>query len=1745
MKDFPFSRIGGTQDGVDLRDHPYVPRLTFLPAEHMPWDTLLTDENLAVLVRTQQGNSCVGHALAAVIDIQSRLTQDDPGDRVSAAMLYRMACYYDQPDRAGNDTGVRSLRSAIKAFFHHGVCPEDSWPDRDIASGWPSDAQAAAASHCTLGAYNRLQPILHHYHCAIVEAGAVLVTAETHDGWERPDARGVIPSDFGSACRGLHAVAIVGYNRDGFLILNSWGPGWGGVPAPHGRNPARGLAIWTYKDWARSVADGWVLRLGVPGPEAFAVSAGEQGINRSQSKEAQLAVPYRMLRGHFLNLDAGRWQITGAYATPAEAAGATVDRIKDNVRCDGCDGVVLALPGVFEGEARAFANAVRQRAAFAAKNLDFLTCFWSSNVAVEMKAVLNDIFARCRERAGGAGGSLDALFEHMARGAGRAFWRDIEHHAYCAAMPCDPDGALWDDNARCQDGRGSLGTAVMDLAQVCAERRKPLHLLANGTGALVVDALLMQGRSRTGSTDPRDWLPGLGNLVLTFPAVPMDQAKRRIIPLAEAMTQDRYGSACIIVPSKKLEDRLSTSGYGRSILKLVSRSFLDRPQPMLGSYPETQLDPFLEPFESKRTYRIDQQELEDDPELEAQVIGAITTPRRGDARSRSQLPTSIPQEHDMDTAFSPKITLKELQDRITDNALTPEELDHYLMIDEEASSPFSPILVINPDTVEMPASGSRSALALNSANAAARWLRRAEYDAKIGGGYDDLRIAAEGDSWFQYPLRLYDVIDYVADRYAVFDTSAAGDLLENMAAKREYIDALKHSRADILLLSAGGNDVCAGGNLALHLERYDPDLKPADYLKRSYQAVLDNAIASYERICRDVNRHFPHVSIIVHGYDYVIPANGRWLGKPMAKCGITERGLQKDIAAEMIDGFNRALRRMANGLAHVAYVDCRNSVGDANWYDELHPSAGGFAKVASKILTRINEISDRQADKLRTYGAKVPSARPMAATGSRAYGLHVGLNAVDPRHYADNDGALLGCENDARAMRDLAQVEGYRSDILLTQDATREAVMAGLHRAARDLRDGDQFVFTIAGHGSQVMDRNSDEAEMRNRNMDSTMCLFDGQFIDDELWNIFTHFDQGVRIVMIADTCHSGTMARRLPTLDHMAAEGETLVLRRPRHLPLALAARVEEQNRDFYERIAHEVPHVSRAILASPTRSPVRASIIQFAACLDEQEALDGPENGAFTEALLRIWNQGKFDGSYRKLHERVAEEMAAFNQTPRLFLPRGDDPSFLRQRPFSVLRESEDKDAGDERQPTKPPRNDHSSELDDGDDPFEMADDGEDTADWQPRSSGGGNAAPGVPNAIVERFRDFIEPAGLVHFDAAEFLVLGSGHFNTGPAFGLNTAPPESLWPNIVPTARVLDELRERLDAPIRITSAYRSPAYNAAIGGKQHSWHVQFRACDITVDGVSVSKVADTLMKMRNEKIFLGGIGRYARFTHVDTRGVNQNWSERKLSSGRKGTNNHALARLRRIADTIPSARDRSHSDGSDPGDLDQRLYSATAALNGPEVMALNHGLSPEQRRAVLYSTQFAQRAADAAADRMTDRTAWWTTYNAALAAVGWTITGSVAREAAAKDLGATVDVMVLELMGSIVAPGKLRAIRAVLDGMRSLADTDQRMVVLDRESTYKGGGAIQIGEAELDNDQLSVTTGAIQFSASDARKQILFTRWGKSAQQLWLAAERLVLNEDFYASTAQAIVEERLGDAASRILAFDLAIARQSA
>jgi len=297
-----------------------------------------------------------------------------------------------------------------------------------------------------------------------------------------------------------------------------------------------------------------------------------------------------------------------------------------------------------------------------------------------------------------------------------------------------------------------------------------------------------------------------------------------------------------------------------------------------------------------------------------------------------------------------------------------------------------------------------------------------------------------------------------------------------------------------------------------------------------------------------------------------------------------------------------------------------------------------------------------------------------ATAKPKGLSLHIGLNGVSAAAYAGWDGPLAACEFDANDMAAIAKSMGAKSTVLLTKKATRANTLAAMRAAAKALKSGDFFLLTYSGHGGQVPDTNGDEADGK----DETWCLYDGQLIDDELYVELGRFAAGVRILVLSDSCHSGTITRDLPPPPPPPDQ-------RIKLMPDAVARRVYDEHKAFYDKLQADVAaaankaragastdpdaalaQVGAAHQATALVGPFSPAVVLISGCQDNQTSMDGQHNGAFTEQLLKTWNRGAFVGDYNAFHGRIRAAMPS-TQSPNLFV-LGKAAAFLKQKPFTL---------------------------------------------------------------------------------------------------------------------------------------------------------------------------------------------------------------------------------------------------------------------------------------------------------------------------------------------------------------------------------------------------------------------------------------------------------------------------------------------
>lgn len=267
-------------------------------------------------------------------------------------------------------------------------------------------------------------------------------------------------------------------------------------------------------------------------------------------------------------------------------------------------------------------------------------------------------------------------------------------------------------------------------------------------------------------------------------------------------------------------------------------------------------------------------------------------------------------------------------------------------------------------------------------------------------------IYAEGDSWFQFPYFVHDIVDWLdeEDNYLVRSDAYGGDWFTNIIYEQQYVEGLSLYKPDVFLISGGGNDMVGSNRLAYLVDTNHGTAKYTDksqikdpttsndhkdmimsaqpHISKEFYALVWIMKAQYkilfDRIYKEGSKH-AHMISITQGYDYVFPSNenrfswknplqpivnsfegtGRWLFYPLMMRGITDKNLQRAIVMTFIYEYNQMFIELANEYPHVYHVDCRGVAPEYNdWYDELHLTSENFERVAYAYKYIINNYKD-------------------------------------------------------------------------------------------------------------------------------------------------------------------------------------------------------------------------------------------------------------------------------------------------------------------------------------------------------------------------------------------------------------------------------------------------------------------------------------------------------------------------------------------------------------------------------------------------------------------------------------------------------------------------------------------------------------------------------------------------------------------------------------------------------------------
>lgn len=217
--------------------------------------------------------------------------------------------------------------------------------------------------------------------------------------------------------------------------------------------------------------------------------------------------------------------------------------------------------------------------------------------------------------------------------------------------------------------------------------------------------------------------------------------------------------------------------------------------------------------------------------------------------------------------------------------------------------------------------------------------------------------------------------------------------------------------------------------------------------------------------------------------------------------------------------------------------------------------------------------------------------------------LCLGLTRVDRDAYGGWDGDCPGCDRDAAAIATLCHDRGFDGvQVLINEAATKKRTEAAFLAIADSLSAGDLVVLFVSGHGGQQRDTDGDEEDRK----DETLCLFDGELVDDAIGEYLCLLPANVRVLFLSDTCNSGSNYRGV---------------RRARSTPVKLRVRAVG---DFVGTLLH------------------------FGGCADGRYSYGADQGGAFTLALLDAIARARRPLSYAEWFRRAVGRMDRRKQAP-----------------------------------------------------------------------------------------------------------------------------------------------------------------------------------------------------------------------------------------------------------------------------------------------------------------------------------------------------------------------------------------------------------------------------------------------------------------------------------------------------------------
>jgi hypothetical protein len=358
-----------------------------------------------------------------------------------------------------------------------------------------------------------------------------------------------------------HAIAIVGYTPEGFIIQNSWGTAWGDG----------GFALLPYEDYMLHATDVWVAQLGVP----VQIDLWQEGATDTTEglHRAAPAIPLDVIRPYVVDVgNNGELSSTGNYwTTEADLERLFTELIPKTTANWSKKRVLLYLHGGLNEERAVAQRIVAFRDVLLENEIYPVHIMWETGFVETLNNLLRDYFTDVDERAGnwldrfreGLLEARDRTLELTVAGLGAALWREMKENARLASQHPDGKGGmqLLLEHAK----------RVLDPLDEGERQAWELHVVGHSAGCIyaahALTPLLSLGVS-------------FKTIQFMAPAIRIDEFKKHFL---EPIRNQTCPQPTLYILSDVGERDDDVGPYGKSLLYLVSNAFEGRQRtPLLG-----------------------------------------------------------------------------------------------------------------------------------------------------------------------------------------------------------------------------------------------------------------------------------------------------------------------------------------------------------------------------------------------------------------------------------------------------------------------------------------------------------------------------------------------------------------------------------------------------------------------------------------------------------------------------------------------------------------------------------------------------------------------------------------------------------------------------------------------------------------------------------------------------------------------------------------------------------------------------------------------------------------------------------------------------------------------------------------------------------------------------------------------------------------------------------------------------------